>query len=45
MATLASAEEAVEALTAARLFTITPKVKLAFKQKLSLFLYRPGEKD
>ena len=45
MATLASAKDANAALTATRLFTMDSSMRLAFKEKLSLFLHRPGEED
>jgi hypothetical protein len=28
-----------------RRFTMTPDMRLAFKEKLALFLHRPGDKD
>jgi hypothetical protein len=43
MATLASVEAALAALTARRFFTMTSTTRLAFKEKLALFLHRPGE--
>lgn len=45
MATLASAQDANTALTATRLFTMEASMRHAFKEKLSLFLHRPGEED
>jgi hypothetical protein len=43
MATLASAEAAIAVLTARRFFTMTSRTRVAFKEKLALFLHRPGE--
>jgi hypothetical protein len=43
MATLASAEAAIAALRATRFFTMTSSMRVAFKEKLALFLHRPGE--
>lgn len=45
MATLASAKDANTALTVTRRFTMDSSMRLAFKEKLALFLYRPGEED
>lgn len=45
MATLAPVKDAIAVLTATRRFTMTPAMRLAFKEKLALFLYRPGDED
>jgi hypothetical protein len=45
MATLASADEAIAGLTMTRRFTMAQDMRLAFKEKLALFLHRPGDED
>lgn len=45
MATLFPTIDALAALTATRFFTMTSDMRIAFKEKLSLFLRRPGEDD
>ena len=42
MATLASAKEAIAALTSTRSHTMTDETRIWFQTKLSLFLHRPG---
>jgi hypothetical protein len=45
MATLFPTLDAVKALTAARFFTMTSDMRIAFKEKLALYLHRPAEDD
>ncbi|VBA61126.1 hypothetical protein LAUMK41_04499 [Mycobacterium attenuatum] len=45
MATLASVEAALAVLTAGCIFTMTPTMRLAFKQKLALFFTDPETID